>query len=163
MRMSVVDKPAAAAATSTQTSASPKSYTESFGPLPPLDGFDPQAGSTPAVTKNNKGEVWIPQMARPRRNRKNEVVRAMTRENIVLPRNFIYPLFIHDEVSPTHLAIHPLIDLVSDLPSILETDLRTRHRLDARTKATQPGGDDERSGRIHAIRSQNLCPFPQGR
>lgn len=37
------------------------------------------------------------QRARPRRNRKSPAVRAMLRESIVTPANFIYPLFIHDE------------------------------------------------------------------
>ena len=44
---------------------------------------------------NEKGGIWVPQRPRPRRNRKNEPVRAMTRENRVLPQNFIYPLFLH--------------------------------------------------------------------
>lgn len=30
---------------------------------------------------NEKGGIWVPQRARPRRNRKNEPIRAMTREN----------------------------------------------------------------------------------
>lgn len=34
---------------------------------------------------------------------KSAVVREMVRENIVLPSNFIYPLFIHEEVG-THPA-----------------------------------------------------------
>lgn len=78
--------------------ATAASTPQSLGPLPPLEGFDPKAGSQPALGANNKGGVWVPQMARPRRNRKSETVRGMVRENIVLPRNFIYPLFIHDEV-----------------------------------------------------------------
>lgn len=32
---------------------------------------------------------------------KSPVIRNMVRENIVLPSNFIYPLFIHDEVGMT--------------------------------------------------------------
>jgi len=88
--------PAAAAASSTPTS---------LGPLPPLEGFDPKAGNQPAVGSNNKGGVWVPQMARPRRNRKSEAVRNMVRENIVLPSNFIYPLFIHDEVRWVDVAV----------------------------------------------------------
>ncbi|GKY99397.1 hypothetical protein MPSEU_000894400 [Mayamaea pseudoterrestris] len=60
-------------------------------------GFDPTQGENAALTRNNVGEVWVPQRARPRRNRKNAVMRAMVRENIVTPSNFIYPLFIHDE------------------------------------------------------------------
>lgn len=44
---------------------------------------------------NEGGNVWVPQRARPRRNRKNEGIRSMTRENEVKPSNFIYPLFCH--------------------------------------------------------------------
>lgn len=44
---------------------------------------------------NELGNVWVPQRARPRRNRKNEGIRSMTRENEVKPSNFIYPLFVH--------------------------------------------------------------------
>jgi hypothetical protein len=83
---------------SSTPAATAASTPQSLGPLPPLEGFDPRAGSQPALGSNNKGGVWVPQMARPRRNRKSETVRGMVRENIVLPRNFIYPLFIHDEV-----------------------------------------------------------------
>lgn len=64
------------------------------------------ASSVPATTakpddvvlsfqKTNSGSILVPQLARPRRNRKTEAMRAMVRENIVLPANFIYPLFIH--------------------------------------------------------------------
>lgn len=78
-----------------------------LGPLPPLEGFDGKAGSSPALTTNNQGGVWVPQMARPRRNRKSETLRAMVRENIVLPRNFIYPLFIHEERYETEIPSMP--------------------------------------------------------
>ena len=61
------------------------------------EAFDPTAGDSPAVARNNHGGVWVQQRARPRRNRKSAGVRAMVRENIVTPANFIYPLFIHDE------------------------------------------------------------------
>ncbi|CAM9791629.1 unnamed protein product, partial [Discosporangium mesarthrocarpum] len=46
---------------------------------------------------NNAGNPWVPQRARPRRNRKSEAVRSMVRETIIRPANFIYPLFIHEE------------------------------------------------------------------
>ena len=61
------------------------------------EAFDPTTGDSPAVARNNQGGVWVKQRARPRRNRKSAGVRAMVRENIVTPANFIYPLFIHDE------------------------------------------------------------------
>ena len=59
--------------------------------------FSPLDGPRPALVTNNHGNVWVPQRARPRRNRKSGAVRDMVRETIVTPRNFIYPLFIHDE------------------------------------------------------------------
>jgi len=59
--------------------------------------IDPTDGDSPALQRNNNEEVWVPQRRRPRRNRKNSAIRGMVRENIVLPSNFIYPLFIHDE------------------------------------------------------------------
>lgn len=52
----------------TTASANPSSP---FNNLPPLEGFSPATGENPAVTKNNHGNVWVPQMARPRRNRKS--------------------------------------------------------------------------------------------
>lgn len=59
--------------------------------------FDPTEGDNAALTRNNNDQVWVPQRARPRRNRKNATMRGMVRENIVTPSNFIYPLFIHEE------------------------------------------------------------------
>merc|ERR1719463_663643 len=63
--------------------------------------FDPTEGKSAALSRNNKGEVWNQQRARPRRNRKSAAMRSMVRECIVTPSNFIYPLFIHDEDSNT--------------------------------------------------------------
>ncbi|CAM9841453.1 unnamed protein product [Choristocarpus tenellus] len=51
-------------------------------------------------------QAWVPQRQRPRRNRKNEAVRSMVRESIVRPANFIYPLFIHEEVSHCSSILH---------------------------------------------------------
>jgi len=59
--------------------------------------FDPTEGEKPALIRNNNDQVWVPQRARPRRNRKSATMRGMVRENIVTPSNFIYPLFIHEE------------------------------------------------------------------
>ncbi len=39
---------------------------------------------------NENGGIWVPQRPRPRRNRKNEPVRAMTREN-----RYAFPTFLH--------------------------------------------------------------------
>ncbi|KAL3943266.1 MAG: hypothetical protein SGBAC_002675 [Bacillariaceae sp.] len=61
------------------------------------DVFDPTGGDNSALIRNNNEEVWVPQRARPRRNRKSATMRGMVRENIVTPSNFIYPLFIHEE------------------------------------------------------------------
>lgn len=71
------------------------------------DAFDPTAGDSPAVSRNNNGGVWVKQRARPRRNRKSPGIRAMVRENIVTPGNFIYPLFIHEEDHNTEIASMP--------------------------------------------------------
>lgn len=69
--------------------------------------FDPTTGASPAVQRNNNNEVWVKQRARPRRNRKSPAVRAMVRENIVTPANFIYPLFIHNEDTNTPIPSMP--------------------------------------------------------
>mmetsp|Transcript_3037 Transcript_3037/g.6594 ORF Transcript_3037/g.6594 Transcript_3037/m.6594 type:complete len:396 (+) Transcript_3037:128-1315(+) len=71
------------------------------------DVFDPTSGDNAAIQRNNNDEVWVPQRARPRRNRKSAAVRAMVRENIVTPANFIYPLFIHDEDFNTEIPSMP--------------------------------------------------------
>lgn len=49
----------------------------------------------PNLRVNENGGIWVPQRPRPRRARVSEGMRSMVRENIVLPSNFIYPLFIH--------------------------------------------------------------------
>jgi len=59
------------------------------------------------IRENNQGRVWVPQRARPRRNRKNEGVRAMTRENEVKPANFIYPLFVFTKDTNEPIASMP--------------------------------------------------------
>jgi porphobilinogen synthase len=71
------------------------------------DVYDPLGGSRPPLTRNNNDQVWVPQRARPRRNRKSAAVREMVRENIVLPSNFIYPLFIHEESYNTPIPSMP--------------------------------------------------------
>lgn len=69
--------------------------------------FDPTKGENAALQRNNKNEVLVKQRARPRRNRKSPAMRAMIRENIVTPANFIYPLFIHEEDFNTPIASMP--------------------------------------------------------
>jgi Delta-aminolevulinic acid dehydratase len=77
--------------------------------------FDPVGGSNAPLKVNNQGNVWVPQRARPRRNRKSEAMRSMVRETIVTPANFIYPLFIHEEVrllrnsDSTYYSVHLLV------------------------------------------------------
>ena len=56
-------------------------------------------------------QAWVPQRPRPRRNRKSEAMRSMVRENVVRPANFIYPLFIHEEVSGTVRTLVVLVAL----------------------------------------------------
>lgn len=63
-----------------------------------MAGSDPRTKATDknfGLEINRNGDVWVPQRARPRRNRKNEGIRSMTRENEVKPSNFVYPLFFH--------------------------------------------------------------------
>jgi len=69
--------------------------------------FDPTDGESPALARNNLGEVWNQQRPRPRRNRKSPAIRSMVRECLVTPSNFIYPLFIHDESYNTPIPSMP--------------------------------------------------------
>jgi porphobilinogen synthase len=54
-----------------------------------------QREPVPALRLNEAGNIWVPQRARPRRNRKTEGVRSMVSENVITPANLIYPLFVH--------------------------------------------------------------------
>lgn len=58
--------------------------------------FDNYDKKSPVLGTNRFGGPWVEQRARPRRNRKSANMRGMVRENIVTPKDFIYPLFIHD-------------------------------------------------------------------
>jgi porphobilinogen synthase len=49
----------------------------------------------------------VSQRQRPRRNRKSEAMRGMVRENQVTPRDFIYPLFIHEGESKEEISSMP--------------------------------------------------------
>mmetsp|Transcript_30588 Transcript_30588/g.50509 ORF Transcript_30588/g.50509 Transcript_30588/m.50509 type:complete len:402 (+) Transcript_30588:34-1239(+) len=69
--------------------------------------FDPTTGPNPALQRNNLGEVWNEQRARPRRNRKSAAIRGMVRECIVTPNNFIYPLFIHEDAENSEILSMP--------------------------------------------------------
>ncbi|GMI42144.1 hypothetical protein TrCOL_g12905 [Triparma columacea] len=81
---------------SSATSTSPPT-SEPYTPDNSDYDFDPTSGSGPALSRNNKSDLWVPQRSRPRRNRKSPSVRSMVRENVVLPSDFIYPLFIHED------------------------------------------------------------------
>jgi len=93
--------------------------------------FDPTSGASPAVSRNSKGEVWVKQRARPRRNRKSAAVRGMVRENIVTPANFIYPLFIHDQDFNTPIesmpgcSRHSLASMLSEIGEAWDEGVRT--------------------------------------
>lgn len=66
-------------------------------------GYQPTEGVNAAVDTNNKGDAWVNQMSRPRRNRKSAGVRSMVRETFLTPANLMQPIFIHedsDEVVP---------------------------------------------------------------
>ena len=71
------------------------------------DGEDLVQVPSGVLRANTLGRPWVEQKMRPRRNRKTEAVRRMVRENNLLPSNFIYPLFIHDESSNVAIASMP--------------------------------------------------------
>eukprot|EP01036_Dinobryon_divergens_P032564 gene32564-42180_t len=79
-------------ASSSLFQTSKKSSTQVFS----QSEFDPFAREKPVLETNRLNEPLVRQRIRPRRNRKSEAVRAMIRENIVTPKDFIYPLFIHE-------------------------------------------------------------------
>ncbi|PXF42397.1 Delta-aminolevulinic acid dehydratase, chloroplastic [Gracilariopsis chorda] len=91
----------------------------------------------PHLRVNEKGGIWVPQRARPRRNRKNEGLRSMVRENIVLPANFIYPLFIHTEDYNQPIGAMPGCE---------------RHTLDSMLKEV---------GEAHALGVNSVVLFPK--
>lgn len=69
--------------------------------------FDPFASAAPTLQYNRNKEPWVAQRARPRRNRKSEAMRSLVRENVVSPKDFIYPLFIHDESYKQEISSMP--------------------------------------------------------
>ncbi|KAK4538318.1 hypothetical protein CDCA_CDCA17G4343 [Cyanidium caldarium] len=60
-----------------------------------------------SLPRNSRNEPWVEQRSRPRRNRKTDGMRDMVRENLVLPCNLVYPLFIHDETHAEDIAVMP--------------------------------------------------------
>jgi len=89
-----------------EPSTDPVDRTMAGAPVAP-GAPDPTGGPVPSLIRNAKSEVWVPQRARPRRNRKSAAMRSMVRENIVTPANFIYPLFLHDEDYNVAIASMP--------------------------------------------------------
>jgi hypothetical protein len=86
---------------------------------PSMATYDPTGGESPPLTRNNNGDVWVPQMARPRRNRKSKAMRSMVSETTVSAANFIYPLFIHNVDEVVDIASMPGAQRHS-LPHMLE-------------------------------------------
>jgi len=105
------------------------------------ESFSPLSGPKPALITNNNGGVWVPQRARPRRNRKSEAVRSMVRENLVTPRNLIYPLFIHEEDFETEIESMPGC-LRHSLPHMLE-EVKDAWQYGVRTFVLFPKVPDE--------------------
>lgn len=60
--------------------------------------YNPDEHPIPELDVDNQGRYHFPMPRRPRRNRKSAAIRAMVRENVLLPEHLIYPLFVHDEV-----------------------------------------------------------------
>jgi len=94
--------------------------------------YDPTTGENPALTRNNKDEVWVSQRSRPRRNRKSATMRGMVRENIVTPSNFIYPLFIHEDDDKNHPILsmpgcerHTLDSMLREVGESIELGVKT--------------------------------------
>jgi len=69
--------------------------------------YSPTVGEHAPLTKNNQGETWLPQMARPRRNRKSAGLRAMVRETSITAANLMQPIFIHDEETTVGIGSMP--------------------------------------------------------
>mmetsp|Transcript_21740 Transcript_21740/g.19811 ORF Transcript_21740/g.19811 Transcript_21740/m.19811 type:complete len:398 (+) Transcript_21740:30-1223(+) len=65
-------------------------------PIPVPGEFDPFDKDNQVITRNRLNEPFAKQRIRPRRNRKSASIRSLVRENILTPKDFIYPLFIHD-------------------------------------------------------------------
>ena len=65
-------------------------------PTPTKWEFDNFMKSNAVLKTNRNDAAWVEQRQRPRRNRKSAGIRGMVRENIVTPKDFIYPLFIHE-------------------------------------------------------------------
>lgn len=72
--------------------------------------FDPYlrtSETSPTLSRNRNGDPLVNQRVRPRRNRKSEAMRSLVRENIVTPKDFIYPLFIHEGSNVEEISSMP--------------------------------------------------------
>ena len=84
-----------------------KSNTEDYPEKKSYPEFDAFDAKLPTLEKNRAGGPHVSQRIRPRRNRKSEAMRSMVRENIVTPKDFIYPLFIHDSDTVEEISSMP--------------------------------------------------------
>ena len=92
---------------------------------PATTAYQPTEGANAAVDTNNKGDAWVSQMQRPRRNRKSAGVRSMVRENFLTPANLMQPIFIHEDS-----------DQVVPIPSMPG---QSRHTLDSMVEQVKKG------------------------
>lgn len=108
--------------------------------------------------------IYISQKARPRRNRKSPIIRAMLRESIIRPSNFIYPLFIHDNDTNDAIrsmpgcirhSINSMIHEVNDAFSLgiktfmlFPTKIPTERKCNYGLEAYNPNGLIQRAVRI---------------
>ena len=92
---------------------------------PATTAYQPTEGANAAVDTNNKGDAWVSQMQRPRRNRKSAGVRSMVRENFLTPANLMQPIFIHEDSNE-----------VVPIPSMPG---QSRHTLDSMVEQVKKG------------------------
>lgn len=57
------------------------------------------------IPNEDIGELELP--SRPRRNRKSESIRSLVRETILIPEEFIYPIFIHNKTNDEEISSMP--------------------------------------------------------
>jgi len=86
---------------------------------------------------NEKGGIWVPQRARPRRNRKTSGMRDMCAENVVTPANLIYPLFVHTKADNEPIPSMPGCE---------------RHSVESVLREV---------AQAHALGVRNVIPFPK--
>ncbi|KAJ8609141.1 hypothetical protein CTAYLR_006059 [Chrysophaeum taylorii] len=103
---------------------------------PPLDTkihghYDPRIGENAPLAMNDFDKPWVKQMARPRRNRKSEGIRAMVRETSLTAANLLQPLFIHEDDHVTEIESmpgcvrHSLASMVEEVRSSLALGVKS--------------------------------------